>query len=83
MDHKGSFSVTKNTEGWKHYEGYLKEILKLNEEALVYNYRALNNTVDVSEKIRGRIEVIKEILSLDEAIKQYEGLVDKEQQGSK
>jgi len=53
----------------------------MNSEALRYNYKAGKNLeFDMSDKIRGRMEVLEEILKLPEALKKYyDDLAPKEQ----
>lgn len=75
MDHKDQCKLVLSNPAWKHIEAYLQEIYDMNEEALLYSYRSGKNLeFDGSEKIRGRMEVLKELLNLPAAMKEYTDL---------
>lgn len=60
------------SQAWKHFKDYFQEIYNMNEEALLFSYRSGKNLeYDISEKIRGRMEVLQELLKLEEAMKTY------------
>ena len=79
--HKEPVNLILKNPAWKHFEDYFKTILEMNQEALIFNYKGGKNyDYDISDKIRGRIEVLQELINLPEALKvYYEEILPKEQ----
>lgn len=72
MAHKEQVKLIFSNPAWKHFEEYFQTIFKMNQEALLYSYKAgKSHEFDLSEKIRGRMEVLQELLNLEVATKEY------------
>jgi hypothetical protein len=73
MKHRNVVTTWLGSEGGLFYSAYLQEALKKLLGELVNQY-VTDKGVDISMVIRGRINMLEDLLMLPEIIKSYEGL---------
>jgi hypothetical protein len=70
VDNKEAIKDLDKHTGWRLLKEYLQELVRLNTDELKNHYLTKDNR-DVSDIIRGKLETLEGILSLDAAINGY------------